>query len=113
MLRPGGVLSSTLPDAGSPVARLLGARWWSVIPTHVQYFTAGASGGCWAVTATRWNDRDRPQSLHRRYYLERLEGYSAPLARAAVAVAERLRVADRLVWPDFRDRMAVLARRTA
>ena len=28
-----------LPDAGSRVARMMGPRWWSVIPTHVQYFT--------------------------------------------------------------------------
>ena len=28
-----------LPDAGSALARRMGARWWSVIPTHVQYFT--------------------------------------------------------------------------
>src|SRR5207248_8628041 len=38
-LRPGGVLLLVLPDAGSRVARILGGRWWSVIPTHVQYFT--------------------------------------------------------------------------
>lgn len=34
-----GVLAMALPDAGSRVARLLGSRWWSVIPTHVHYFT--------------------------------------------------------------------------
>ena len=39
LLRPGGVLYLALPDAGSRVARALGARWWSVLPTHVQYFT--------------------------------------------------------------------------
>ncbi len=46
-----------------------------------------------------------------RYYLERLEGYSPPVARLAVAVAAALGLAERLVWPDFRDRMAVVARR--
>ncbi|MGI9082321.1 MAG: hypothetical protein ACR2FZ_08585, partial [Thermoleophilaceae bacterium] len=52
-----------------------------------------------------------PKAFTVRYYLERLAGYSEPVATGAVAVAERLRVADRLVWPDFRDRMAVVARR--
>jgi hypothetical protein len=33
------------------------------------------------------------------------------VARAAVAGAERAGQADRLVWPDFRDRMALVARR--
>ncbi len=35
-----------------------------------------------------------PKAFTVRYYLERLEGYSPPLARAAVAVAER-----RWAWP--------------
>jgi hypothetical protein len=52
-----------------------------------------------------------PKAFTVRYYLERLDGYSPPLAAAAVAAARRLGTADRLVWPDFRDRMAVVARR--
>ncbi|MBA2349063.1 MAG: class I SAM-dependent methyltransferase, partial [Solirubrobacterales bacterium] len=39
LLADGGVLWMALPDAGSRLARGMGARWWSVIPTHVQYFT--------------------------------------------------------------------------
>jgi SAM-dependent methyltransferase len=112
VLRKNGVLYLTLPDAGSVPARLLGARWWSVIPTHVQYFTRGSVARLlerhgfaleWVGTA--------PKAFTVRYYLERLEGYSRPLARAAVRAAEGLRLADRLVWPDLRDRMAVVARR--
>jgi hypothetical protein len=45
-----------------------------------------------------------------RYYLERLGGYSPPLARALVRGARAARVADRIWAPDFRDRMAVIAR---
>ncbi len=111
LLRPGGVLYLALPDAGSAVARAMGARWWSVLPTHVQYFTRHSLAHLlsrhgyvveWMSTA--------PKAFTVRYYLERLEGYSPPLARAAVRVATALGVADRLVWPDFRDRMAVVAR---
>jgi len=111
LLRPRGVLYLALPDAGSAVARRLGARWWSVLPTHVQYFTRSSLARLltahgfsveWIGTA--------PKAFTVRYYLERLEGYSRPAAAGAVAVAERARVADRLVWPDFRDRMAVVAR---
>lgn len=111
LLRPGGLLYLAVPDAGSGVARAMGSRWWSVLPTHVQYFTRhslahllGRHGFVveWIGTA--------PKAFTVRYYLERLQGYSPPLARAAVGVAEAVGVADRLVWPDFRDRMAVVAR---
>ena len=111
LLRPGGVLYLALPDAGSAVARRLGARWWSVLPTHLQYFTRASLARLlrargftveWMGTA--------PKAFTVRYYLERLKGYSPPVAAGAVAVAERAGAADRLVWPDFRDRMAVVAR---
>ena len=112
LLQPGGVVYLTLPDAGSQTARLLRSRWWSVIPTHVQYFTRRSLalllerrgyGVEWLGTA--------PKAFTVRYYLERLEGYSPAVASGAVATARRVGVADRLVWPDFRDRMAAVARR--
>ena len=114
LLRPGGVLYLALPDAGSRVARVLGARWWSVLPTHVQYFTRSSLARLLVRHGftVEWMDT-APKAFSVRYYLERIGGYSKPLAAAAVAVAERAGVADRLVWPDFRDRMAVVARRRA
>ena len=39
LLSPGGAAYITVPNAGSRVARILGRRWWSVLPMHVQYFT--------------------------------------------------------------------------
>jgi SAM-dependent methyltransferase len=112
LLEPHGVVHLALPDAGSRVARRLGARWWSVLPTHVQYFTRGSM---WRLLEregfrVEWMGT-APKAFTVRYYLERLDGYSPPLAAAAVAAARRLGTADRLVWPDFRDRMAVVARR--
>lgn len=113
LLAPGGVLCLALPDAGSRVARLMGSRWWSVLPTHVQYFTRSSvrrllARRGFAVELIETS----PKAFTVRYYLERLEGYSPPVAKAAVAGAERLGVAERLVWPDFRDRMLVIARRS-
>jgi SAM-dependent methyltransferase len=111
LLAPGGVVWMALPDAGSLVARGMGRRWWSVIPTHVQYFTRGSVGTLlaregWRVLETRTN----PKVFTVRYYLSRIEGYSPAAGRALVRGAERIGLADRMWGPDFRDRMAVIAR---
>jgi SAM-dependent methyltransferase len=111
-LAPEGVIALALPDAGSRMARVLGARWWSVIPTHVQYFTRDSlrtlltRHGWEAVRMTT-----APKTFTAGYYLGRLGGYSDRLGRALVGAAARVGVADRLWAPDFRDRMAVIARR--
>lgn len=108
---PGGVLYLTLPDAGSRVARVLGARWWSVIPTHVQYFTRASLGRLLARHGWELLElTTAPKAFTVRYYAGRIGGYSKRTASALVALAERAGVADRLWAPDFRDRMAVLAR---
>jgi SAM-dependent methyltransferase len=111
LLAPGGALALALPDAGSRVARVLGRRWWSVIPTHVQYFTRASIArllerGGYEVLEIR----TAPKAFTVRYYLGRIGGYSRPLARLLVRLAEVLRLADRMWAPDFRDRMLVIAR---
>jgi SAM-dependent methyltransferase len=113
LLVPGGVVWLTLPDAGSRVARALGRRWWSVIPTHVQYFTRdslaallGREGYSLLEVSTA------PKAFTVGYYLERVGGYSPALARALVGAARASGTAQRMWAPDFRDRMAVLARPT-
>ncbi len=111
LLRPGGVAWMALPDAGSLVARGMRARWWSVIPTHVQFFTRGSMRTLlerqgWTVLEIR----TAPKAFSVRYYLDRVGGYSPPVARALVRAAGRAGLADRMWAPDFRDRMAVIAR---
>jgi 2-polyprenyl-3-methyl-5-hydroxy-6-metoxy-1,4-benzoquinol methylase len=110
LVEPGGGLFVTAPDAGSPLARLLGARWWSVLPMHLQYFTRRSIAELLAAHGFRVVDvRSHPKVFTARYYAERLEGYSAALARSAVRVLERTGQDDRLVAPNFFDRMAVVA----
>jgi SAM-dependent methyltransferase len=112
LLAPGGVVCLMLPDAGSRLARAMGARWWSVIPTHVHYFTRASLRALLARNGFEVLEVDtQPKAFTVRYYLGRIGGYSRPVAGALVAVAERLGLADRLWAPDFRDRMLVLARR--
>lgn len=112
LVRPGAILYLALPDSGSSVARIMGRRWWSVIPTHVHYFTR--------VSLTRllarhgWEVLEigtAPKSFTVRYYVERIAGYSVALSASSLWLAERVGVAERSWAPDFRDRMAVVASR--
>jgi SAM-dependent methyltransferase len=111
LLRPGGVLYAAVPNAGSRVARRMGARWWSVIPTHVQYFTRPSLFTLLRRRGfePRWGGT-APKHFTVRYYLGRIGGYSPPAGDALVSAASALRVADRIWAPDFRDRMGVVAR---
>ena len=112
LLVPGGAVALILPDAGSRLARTMGPRWWSVIPTHVQYFTRDSltqllerHGFVVRRIATS------PKAFTVRYYLGRIAGYSPGLGRALVRSAERAGLADRIWAPDFRDRMIAVATR--
>lgn len=111
LLAPGGVLWMALPDAGSRVARTMGRRWWSVLPTHVQYFTRRSMAtllgrhGFEVLTIST-----SPKAFTVGYYLERISGYSPALGKALGEAARAAGVADRMWAPDFRDRMAVTAR---
>ncbi len=113
LLTPDGVLYMAVPNAGSRLAKAMGARWWSVIPTHVQYFTRQS-----LFTLLRrcgWEPLyagTAPKAFSVRYYLERIGGYSPPLARALVGAAEAAGRADSMWAPDFGDRMGVIARPT-
>lgn len=111
LLAPGGVLWMALPDAGSRVAQVMGSRWWSVIPTHVQYFTRASIAAL--LDRAGWELMyvgTAPKAFTVRYYLQRVEGYSRPLAAALGRGAALAGAADRIWAPDFRDRMAVIAR---
>jgi SAM-dependent methyltransferase len=114
LLAPGGVLWIATPDAGSRVARLLGRRWWSVIPTHLHLFTRRSMR---ALLERRGFELleigTSPKTFTVAYYLGRLGGYWPPLGRALARAARMAGVADRQWTPDFRDRFYVVARRRA
>jgi SAM-dependent methyltransferase len=111
LLRPGGVVHLTLPDSGSRVARAMGPRWWSVIPTHLQYFTRGslerllrAHGYEPLFVATA------PKAFTLDYYLGRIGGYAPAVANVLRGGARVTGVSEHMLVPDFRDRMAFVAR---
>ena len=113
LLDPNGVVYVAVPDAGSLVARALGPRWWSVLPGHLHHFTRESMRRLleradlrieWMGTA--------PKSFSVRYYVGRLRGYSPRVAAALGRAVESAGLADRVITPDFHDRMAVVARRS-
>ena len=113
-LEPGGVLFATVPDAGGRIPRLLGRRWWAVLPMHVQYFTRHSMsmllqrhGLVVGTMATH------PKVFSTRYYASRLERF-APVGGGLVpAVVGRLGLADRPFAPDLGDRLAIVARKAS
>ncbi len=113
LLEPGGLLFATVPDAGSRLARVLGHRWWSVLPMHVQYFTRDSlarllgHAGLEVVSV-----RTHPKVFTRRYYADRLREF-LPVGRSAIDSVTRRRWAEAPFAPDLRDRTAVIARRPA
>jgi SAM-dependent methyltransferase len=111
LLAPYGLLVLALPDAGSRVARAMGKRWWSVIPTHVQYFTRKSMRTLLARTGFEIVEVDTaPKAFTLGYYLERVGGYAPAVGRGLVRAARAAGLAERIWAPDFRDRMLVIAR---
>ena len=111
LLAPGGLLVMALPDAGSRLARSMGRRWWSVIPTHVHYFTRRSMQRLLSDAGFQTLDiRTQPKTFTVGYYLDRLGGYSEGVRTALRRGARVARLEDRLWAPDFRDRMLVIAR---
>lgn len=112
LLEPGGVLLATVPDAGSVLARVLGHRWWSVLPMHLQYFTRGS-----LVTLLRSAGFEiaalhtHPKVFTYAYYGDRLGEFLPGLGPSIASLIRRTPLAQRPFGPDLRDRLAVVARR--
>ncbi|HVY09138.1 MAG TPA: class I SAM-dependent methyltransferase [Mycobacteriales bacterium] len=110
MLEPGGALYLTTPDAGGRLARTMGQRWWSILPMHVQYFTRDSMRRLLERHGLRVaRVASHPKVFTAAYYAQRLGGYSAGLARMTVRASERLHLDQKLIAPDFHDRMEVIA----
>ncbi len=111
LLKPGGVVFLATPDVDSVVARTLRRWWWSVLPGHIWLFSRRTLTRLVRDAGFEVLDvATHPKTFSVGYYAGRLVGYSGALGRAAHAVVGR--VADgRLIAPDFRDRVALVARK--
>ncbi len=114
LLVPEGLLYLTVPDAGSRLAGVLGQRWWSVLPMHLQYFTRGSLTRLLQQAGFDLLEVDTHTKVFTvRYYAERVSGYAPAVSRALLTGLEKLGVADRPIAPNLRDRMQVIARQSA
>ena len=110
LLAPKGALYITVPDAGSVTARVLGRRWWSVLPMHVQYFTRASLRSMLEAQDYRIVEMTRHRKAYSvGYFVDRLRGYSPAMSRLAMGAARGIGVASRRVAPSFGDRLQVVA----
>jgi SAM-dependent methyltransferase len=111
-LEAGGYLFLALPDAGSALARVLGRRWWAVVPMHVQYFTRTSMAALLDRSGFDVVDvSTHPKTFSAGYFAGRFEAAAPFGGRAAPALVGRAGLASRMVTLDLRDRMAVVARK--
>jgi SAM-dependent methyltransferase len=112
LLEPGGVLFATVPDAGSRLARVMGSRWWSVLPMHVQYYTRSSLTRLLGEHGLKVRSITTHAKLFSwRYYGERVAELVPVVGAGAARLIAHSKRAERLVGPDLRDRMAVIAER--
>jgi SAM-dependent methyltransferase len=113
LLTDEGVVFIATPDVGSVIARVLRRWWWSIIPNHLWFFSrttlrrALESAGFEVIEIST-----HPKTFSVAYYAGRFGGYSDVLAGLARRAARIFGPADKLVTPDFRDRIAAIARKS-
>ncbi len=113
-LAPGGRLVLSTPDAGSPVARLLGGRWYHLdLEQHISLFSDATLTRLLAAHGFRVVARRRFGRRYRLAYIERRLrelGRENPLLRVAAWAARPLRWApDAHVTINLGDVVALVA----
>jgi hypothetical protein len=80
---------------------------------HVQYFTRESMRCLLERHGLRMTHvGSHPKVFTATYYAQRLGGYSPGLARTVVRTSQRLHLDQKLMAPDFHDRMEVVAVKT-
>jgi SAM-dependent methyltransferase len=112
LMAPGGVVFMATPDVGSVVARGLRRWWWSVLPGHIFLFSRDTLRRLMSEAGFEVLEvSTHPKTFSLDYYAGRLTGYSSILGRVGRGAVKVFGGPQRLVTPDFRDRVAVLARK--
>jgi SAM-dependent methyltransferase len=109
VLRPGGVLCLVTPDAASAAARVLGGRWWGMLPGHIVLFPHRATVELLRALGYEVHS-ERPGARHFSidYLLGGLAAYAPALERARRLLA-RTRLSRQIVPVNFLDERVVIA----
>jgi SAM-dependent methyltransferase len=87
LLKPGGALCVYTPDAGAPVARLMGRWWWGLRPAHLHYFTGSSISRLLGELGFDVKEvRHTGRTFTFGYWLSRMRGYAPRLVAALGAV---------------------------
>jgi SAM-dependent methyltransferase len=114
LLVVGGILLVATPNVDSIVARVLRRWWWSVIPNHLWFFSPRTLRMLMEDTSFEVVEcTTHPKTFSVEYYAGRFGGYNTPVGALFRQASQLLGGADRLVTPDFRDRTAMIARKTS
>ncbi len=112
LMAPGGVVFCATPNVESAVARTLRRWWWSVLPGHLFLFSARTLARLMRDAGFEVQETTtHPKTFSVDYYVGRLVGYSSGVSSLARRAVGALGARERLITPDFRDRVAILCRK--
>lgn len=110
LLRPDGVVFIATPNVDSVIARVLRRWWWSVIPNHVLFFSRRSLERTVQSAGLKVSEvSTHPKTFSVEYYAGRFGGYATLLGHVAVRVSRAFGGRERLVTPDFHDRVSMIA----
>ncbi|MGH2759546.1 MAG: class I SAM-dependent methyltransferase [Actinomycetota bacterium] len=114
LMAPGAVVFCATPNVESAVARTLRRWWWSVLPGHIYLFSARTLAHLMREAGFEMLETTtHPKTFSVDYYVGRLVGYSSAVSTLARRAVQAVGAGERLITPDFRDRVAILARKPA
>ena len=112
MLRPGGLSSISTPDISSAAARLLGERWWGILPTHLWYLDRRTLRQMLEQSGFRVLESGRAKRNFRlAYWGSKMNGYSLHLGRAVGWLLRASGLGRSSFWLDLGDQLLVIARK--
>lgn len=114
LLRPGGLVVLSTPDAGSPVARVTGARWmgYKLAEEHLYYFSRKTM--TFALEKAGFQTQEIAgigKDIDLAFFAKRLSMYTPRLAGALSHTLQRLHLEAKTLYVNPRDIMRVVARR--
>lgn len=114
LLKPGGLLVLSTPDAGSVVARVAGSRWmgYKLADEHLFYFSRATMAEALRAAGFQVGvARTAGKHVEAGFFAKRLELYAGPFARILARGLAMAGLSRRMVYVDPRDILCVVARK--